>query len=229
MQKANPTTSYPQADPQLQSHTWMVLSGSADGYQSTTLDDADQSPPNTTLNYANWPHWHQPALSFSTSLERKQACKHTYTPPSLLSMAGTGCSLDLQRAFPSVPLCLLQCLNSQPTPLSSALLWPFLQSCPSFLIKQQKWRITWDTAQPCWDFTLSVGCQCPYNVGFFNLVSLLPAAAIQSAENKAPRLSGPTQWLCAFASGWTNNISVFQLQWKPFCCGSLTACVPLPR
>lgn len=36
-----------------------------------------------------------------------------------------------------------------------------------------------------------MGCKCPYNVGFFNLVLLLPAAAIQSAENKAPRLSGP--------------------------------------
>lgn len=58
---------------------------------------------------------------------------------------------------------------------------------------------------------------------------LLPTAAIQSTENKAPRLSGPTQWLCAFASGWTNNTSVFQLYWKPFCCRSVTACVPLLR
>ena len=87
----------------------------------------------------------------------------------------------------------------------------FSRAAHHFLIKQYKRRITRDTAQPCWDFTLSAGCKCPYNVGFFNLVLLLPAAAIQSAENKAPRLSGPTQWLCAFASSWTNNTSVSAL------------------
>lgn len=48
-------------------------------------------------------------------------------------------------------------------------------------------RITRDAVQACWDFTLSVGCKCPYNAGFFNLVLLLPAAAIQSAENKSTK------------------------------------------
>lgn len=96
-----------------------------------------------------------------------------------------------------------------PTPLTMALVQttcsPFHESSGGhfskaahhFLIQQKrkrgKKRITRDTAQSHWDFTLSVGCKCPYNVGFLNLVLLLPAAAILFAENKTPGLSRPTQ------------------------------------
>lgn len=150
---------------------------------------------------------------------------HRHTQPSPPSTWGTGQALDLQRAAPLVPL-LARRWSSQPAPLSAALRWPFLPSCPSFPYQAVTTEITRDAAQPCCDFTLAAGCKCPYNVGFFNLVLLLPAAAIQSAENKAPRLSGPAQWLCAFASDWPNNTSVFQLYWKPLCCGRLAACAP---
>jgi len=155
-----------------------------------------------------------------------QACEHTSTAPCPPSTGGTGRSLDLQGAFAFVPLLLTAAFEQttrSPFMCSVVAISPEL---PIISLSSSTNVGSLETQLSLAEISLSQRVvNAPIMLAFLILCYYYPRLPFSLQRIKRQGFQDPHNGSVHLpAVGQT--IPLFQLYWKPFCCGSLTACVP---
>lgn len=181
------------------------------------------------LNYANGvrPRWQQPALAFQPAWEGNtgvQAHKHPPSPPSVGGDRPVTWFAENFSICPTLLTAAFEQTTRSPFTCSAVAISPEL---PIISLSSSKNVGSLETQLSLAEISLSQWVvNAPIMLAFLILCYYYPRLPFSLQRIKRQGFQDPHNGSVHLPAVGQTIPLVFQLYWKPFCCGSLPACVP---